>query len=119
MGVEHIIMPEEDMGKRLAHRISKSFHYDYFEFDEDIRADKISVTKEMHCIIDKNISTINLRKRFNVNIIGIKRHGSIIIPDGNTVINVGDQLLVFGSSKHLENFEKKLLKDNHGLFNNN
>lgn len=116
MGVDEVIMPEGDMGKRLAHKITKKFCFDYFEFGDNVRADKIVVTEAMKCIVNKDINTINLRKNYRINIIGIQRNDSIIIPDGNTLVEVGDQLLILGNNKNLENFENKLLKGHHGLF---
>lgn len=114
MGIDEVIMPEADMGRRVAHKITKKFRYDYFEFGDNVRADKIEVTDLMTCIVNKNINTINLRKNFKINIIGIQRNDDIIVPDGDTIIEVGDQLLIFGNDKNLEAFEEKLIKGNHG-----
>lgn len=114
MGIDQVIMPEGDMGRRVAHKITKKFRYDYFEFGENVRADKIEVTDLMTCIVNKNINTINLRKNFKINIIGIQRNDDIIVPDGDTIIEVGDQLLIFGNDENLEAFEEKLIKGNHG-----
>lgn len=114
MGINEVIMPEGDMGRRVAHKITKKFRYDYFEFGDNVRADKIEVTDLMTCIVNKNINTINLRKNFKINIIGIQRNDDIIVPDGDTIIEVGDQLLIFGNDENLEAFEEKLIKGNHG-----
>lgn len=114
MGIDEVIMPEGDMGRRLAHKITKKFRFDYFEFGDNVRADKIEVTELMTCIVNKNINTINLRKNFKINIIGIQRNDEIIVPDGDTIIEVGDQLLILGNNKNLEAFEEKLIKGNHG-----
>ena len=114
MGIDEVIMPEADMGRRVAHKITKKFRYDYFEFGDNVRADKIEVTDLMTCIVNKNINTINLRKNYKINIIGIQRNDDIIVPDGDTIIEVGDQLLIFGNDKNLEAFEEKLIKGNHG-----
>lgn len=114
MGIDEVIMPEGDMGRRVAHKITKKFRYDYFEFGDNVRADKIEVTDLMTCIVNKNINTINLRKNYKINIIGIQRNDDIIVPDGDTIIEVGDQLLIFGNDKNLEAFEEKLIKGNHG-----
>lgn len=114
MGINEVIMPEGDMGRRVAHKITKKFRYDYFEFGDNVRADKIEVTDLMTCIVNKNINTINLRKNYKINIIGIQRNDDIIVPDGDTIIEVGDQLLIFGNDKNLEAFEEKLIKGNHG-----
>lgn len=114
MGIDEVIMPEADMGRRVAHKITKKFRYDYFEFGDNVRADKIEVTDLMTCIVNKNINTINLRKNYKINIIGIQRNDDIIVPDGDTIIEVGDQLLIFGNDENLEAFEEKLIKGNHG-----
>lgn len=116
MGIDEVIMPEGDMGRRLAHKITKKFRFDYFEFGDNVRADKIEVTDLMTCIVKKSINTINLRKNFKINIIGIQRNDDIIVPEGDTIIEVGDQLLIFGNDKNLEAFEEKLIKGNHEMF---
>lgn len=115
MGIDEVIMPEGDMGRRLAHKITKKFRFDYFEFGDNVRADKIEVTDLMTCIVNKSINTINLRKNFKINIIGIQRNDDIIVPEGETIVEVGDQLLIFGNDKNLEAFEEKLIKGNHGM----
>lgn len=116
MGIKDIIMPECDMGIRLANKISKKFHYDYFDFGDGVRADKIIVTDQMKCVLNKDIQTINLRKNYRINIIGIMRDGGIIVPDGDTLVKLNDQLLILGAAMNLERFEKDLLKEKHGFF---
>lgn len=116
MGIKDVIMPEGDMGIKVANKISKTFHYDYFDFGDGVRADKIIVTEQMRCILNKDIQTINLRKKYQINIIGIIRDEEIIVPDGSSVVHLNDQLLILGSTKNLERFENDLLKGRHGLF---
>ena len=110
MGIEHIIMPESDMGYKVAQKLSKNFLFDYFEFSSQVRADRIVVTQEMTTFVNKDIQTINLRKKYNINIIGIQRGEQIIVPESTTEVLVGDTILIFGATKQLEAFENQCFK---------
>ena len=117
IGVSEVVMPEMDMGRKVAKRLSRNFDLDCFEFGDGVRADTVIVTDEMTNVVSRSIDKINLRKNFNINIIAIKRQDNVIVPDGSTEVLVGDKILVVGEESNLDLFESKLVKvKKHGLF---
>lgn len=117
IGVDHIVLPEMDMGKKLARKLSTRFDLDCFDFGDGVRADTVIVTDEMTNLVNSTIDKINLRKNFNINIIAIRRENNVIIPDGSTEVLIGDKILIVGEEGNLDRFESKLVKvKKHGLF---
>ena len=106
IGVDYIVQPERDMGKRIAIKLSSLSVVDYIEVSEDVSIENILVNTVMKKKIGKTIHEINLRKYFKVNIISIARDDEIIMPERDTKILKNDVLMVIGKIKDLEKFEK-------------
>lgn len=106
IGIDFIIQPEHDIGKKLALKLSGNSLVDYIELSNDIRIDNVIVDKKLKSFVNKNIDEINLRKRYIVNIVAIERNHEIIIPDGETIIGNADILVIIGHNEHIDNFEK-------------
>lgn len=106
IGVDLVVQPERDMGIRIATKMSSFCLVDYVEISSDTSIESIVVNHYMRKIVGKSIQEINLRKKFNVNIISIERHGNIIIPESDTVIFENDILMIIGKILNLREFEK-------------
>lgn len=106
IGVHKVVQPEYDMGKKIATKISGKCVVDYVELSNDVKIDNVRVNKIMKKIQNKTIQEINLRKRFQVNIIGIQRGDEIVIPDSGTKILDGDVLIIIGKKEKISDFEK-------------
>ena len=99
-GADEIVYPEKQLASWMAIRYSADHILDYIELDESCSIFEVSVPKEW---IGKSILQIDIRKKYNVNIIAIKENGKInamFAPD--TVLTSKKTLLVCGEYKALK-----------------
>lgn len=106
IGADMIIFPEEDMGERVANLLSKDNLIDFIDFN-GYNIAEVQIPKEW---IGKNLIELQLRKRFNVNVIGLR--------DGNGALNVSpsperafrenDKISVIGTEKDIEKLTKHI-----------
>ncbi|KTE89971.1 potassium transporter TrkA, partial [Desulfitobacterium hafniense] len=74
-GADEVIHPERDVALRAARKYSARNVLDYFELAEDFSIFEIEVPDNW---VDKSIKQVNVRSRYNINIIAIKKNGKII-----------------------------------------
>ena len=99
-GADEIVYPEKQLASWMAIRYSADHILDYIELDESCSIFVVSVHKEW---MGKSILQIDIRKKYNVNIIAIKENGKInamFAPD--TVLTSKKTLLVCGEYKALK-----------------
>lgn len=73
LGVDRIINPEGESGKRMARILISSSFKDYFEIDENMYVIETKPKKEW---IGKNLIELELRRSVGVNVIAIKEEGN-------------------------------------------
>jgi len=84
----------------MAIRYSADHILDYIELDESCSIVEVSVPKEW---VGKSILEIDIRKKYNVNIIAIKENGKINATFApNTLLTENKTLLVLGEQKSLQ-----------------
>ena len=99
-GADEIVYPEKQLASWMAIRYSADHILDYVELDESCSIFEVSVPKEW---IGKSILQIDIRKKYNVNIIAIKENGKIDVTFApNTVLTEKKTLLVLGEYKALQ-----------------
>jgi trk system potassium uptake protein len=101
IGAGHIIYPERDTGKRVAHLLSGRL-MDYIEFDDGYAIVKMRTPREAW---DKTLKQSALRSKYGVTIVGVKRPGEDFthaLPD--THVRRGDLLIVSGPADVIEKF---------------
>ena len=94
------VYPEKQLAKWTAIRYSADHILDYIDLDEDHAVFEIPVPGDW---AGRTIGQIDIRKKFNINIIGIKKNGRLelsISPD--TVLRAGESMLVLGGNKDLQ-----------------
>lgn len=107
IGADYIVHPERDMGKRLAHNLVSNNVLDYLELSDEHSIVEIVVSEEIvgHSIID-----LDIRAKYGVNIVAIKRENDIIVsPQATDVIQKDDILIIIGADTDINRFEKKLI----------
>ncbi len=107
LGADEIIQPELQSGKRLASKIISDNVLDYIDLNESHSFIVVSATSK---IIDSTIINLDVRSKFNINIVAIRRNGDIIIPSPADALESGDSLLLIGSNNDLEKFNDWLRK---------
>lgn len=104
IGADKVVLPERDMGIRLAHNIFSSNILDYIELSPDYSIMEIFTTKEWE---GKTLRELNLRKQFGVNVVAIKNGTDIRIPRAaDEEIMPEDKLVIIGREEDLTDFEK-------------
>jgi trk system potassium uptake protein TrkA len=101
LGVEHVIYPEADMGRRVAHLVRGSM-LDYVEFDRDLVVAKTIAPSE---IVGRTLEEAEVRRRHGVTIVKIKGDdGEWRAAGGSSVVQRGDMLIVIGPVERVEKF---------------
>lgn len=100
VGADRVVYPERDMGVRIAHNLISSNVLDYIEFAPDYSIVEIITSPNM---IGKTLAQLELRSKFGVNVMAIKRGKNLnITPGANDRILEGDVLIVMGKNEDLD-----------------
>jgi len=98
-GADEVIYPEKQLAKWAAIRYGSDHVLDYIELDHDHAILEVSVPSAW---IGKTVGDINIRKKYSINILGIKRNGIADVNiDSDTVLPGDTTLLVLGEGKAL------------------
>ncbi|MEY7972530.1 TrkA family potassium uptake protein [Saccharomonospora xinjiangensis] len=101
VGAQRVVLPEYDMGERVAHLVTGRI-LDYIEFEDDYALVKTTPPAEA---IGRQLGETRLRKRYGVTVVGIKRPGAgftYATPD--SVVHAGDVVVVAGRRDDVERF---------------
>ncbi|SDH94505.1 trk system potassium uptake protein TrkA [Alteribacillus persepolensis] len=103
LGADKIIHPEHDMGNRIAQHLVSEKVIDYIELSDDFSIVEIAAPPHMD---SKTLLDLNIRARFGITILGIKRGKDInISPMADDQIHKDDILIVIGHKNDLKRFE--------------
>lgn len=99
VGATKIVLPERDVGIRLARNILAGNFLDYIELSDKIRLVESKVQQEW---VGKTLKDLNLRGKYNLNVIAINRDNDMITSiNPNLVFCENDTVLVITDSRHL------------------
>lgn len=106
LGAHHVVLPEHDMGERVAHMLGGNI-LEYVEVDEDYAMVKTTPPRDY---VGVPLGESGLRSKFGVTVVSVKSQ----TPQGEkgvfthatplTVLQYGDQILVVGRIKDVERF---------------
>ncbi len=99
-GADDIVYPEKQLAYWTAIRYSSEHIFDYIEVDEDYAIFEVSIPNDW---LGKTIGEIDIRKKYNVNIMAMKRQGKLhmtITPD--TAFHEDETMLVLGRNKDIQ-----------------
>jgi trk system potassium uptake protein TrkA len=101
LGVQHVIYPEKDMGRRVAHLV-RGAALDYIEIDRDFAILKMSPNS---LVLGVPLGESHIRSRLGVTVLAYKREGTgWKNADLSTVLHEGDTMLVSGPIAKAEAF---------------
>ena len=107
IGATSVVYPEETMAKETALGVIRPNITEHFKFSEKYRMFEIKAPKDF---IGKNLIELNLRNKYEMNIIGIKSKEELnIMPLPNTAISESDILLVIANIEKMALFWKKYI----------
>ncbi len=110
IGVDKIIFPERDMGERLANALTSPKVTDYLRLSSNCSIIEITPPKDF---IGKTLKALNIRTKYQLNIVAIKRKNAKgeeianVVPVAEEKIREGDRLLVAGANEAIEKLKKK------------
>ena len=99
-GANEVVYPEKQVAKWAAIRYTADHIFDYIEFDEQHAIFEVEVPEGW---VGKSIGELNIRRKFGINILGIKHSGKTdvsITPD--TVLSGETTILALGEYKALQ-----------------
>ena len=99
-GADKVVYPEKQVAKWAAIRYTADHIFDYIEFDEQHAIFEVEVPEGW---VGKSIGELNIRRKFGINILGIKHSGKTdvsITPD--TVLSGEMTILALGEYKALQ-----------------
>lgn len=105
LGADRIILPENEIGKRLATSLVAGNIIDYIQLSKDYSIMEINILPEWQ---NHSIRELNIRAKYRINIIAVETNGDInITPGPEYVLHQDDLLVVVGNNKALEELENK------------
>lgn len=109
IGVDQVVHPERDMGKRIAHNIISSNILDYLELSDDHSIVEVKAGKRM---MGKTLVELDIRANYGCNVVAIKRGTEInVSPAADDGLKEDDILIVIGADIDISRFEKHLVID--------
>ncbi|AWU43394.1 TrkA family potassium uptake protein [Blattabacterium punctulatus] len=121
MGINDVIHPEQDAAYRLTKQISFNYALDYFRVDNK---HSIAEVFSPYSFSGKSVKSLKLTQKYSVSLITVIREikNSISLNEkskkkviglvtGDTILQKGDILTIFGSNKSIINFLKDKLKN--------
>jgi len=105
IGVDKVVFPERDMGIRIARSLITPNIKDYIELEPDYSVIEIEALPDF---VDKTLSELDLRNKYGINVLAIKRDNSFnISPKAKDVIKKGDFLIIIGETKKITKLASK------------
>jgi len=114
IGVQEILSPENDVGLAVAERLLNPNILTSLMLPDNYEIVEIKTPRTM---ADRKLGDINLRNKYNLNLITLKRESEVIsegevvreahimgVPNSETVLIESDTIIVFGLVKDIERF---------------
>ena len=99
VGADQVVFPENESGIRLAKNLLSSGFIDMLALSEDVSVVEIEVKDEWH---GKNLIDLNLRKKYGVNIVAIKKGEAVNVNiNPEQVLDADTTLIVIANTDQL------------------
>ena len=104
IGANEVIYPERDIAERLAVKYSTKNVFDYIELTEKYAIYELPVTKKW---VGRTIGELNIRKKYGVNIIGVKIDEELTVsPNADYVFPEDCHIIVVASQECIEKLKQ-------------
>ena len=105
-GADEVVYPERDSAYKLAKRCSVSNLFDYIELTDKISIYEIPIIDSW---IGKSIVQVDVRKKYNVNILAVKRDDEIqSLPTADYIFRDNDHFIIIGAEHDVEKLLKQI-----------
>ncbi|WP_300379293.1 TrkA family potassium uptake protein [Clostridium sp.] len=103
IGADRVVLPEKEMGVRIAHNLVSTNILDYIELSPDYSVIEIQASENW---AGKTLNDLGLRSKYGINIMAIKRGNDVnISPLAEDVIESDDVIVAIGSGEDLSRIE--------------
>ncbi|SNV86543.1 trk system potassium uptake protein trkA [Clostridium cochlearium] len=108
IGADKVVLPERDMGVRVAHNLVSTNILDYIELSSDFSIAEVIAPQEWY---GKNLENLSIRANYGINIVAIKKKEEInVSPTAGDVIEEGDIIVAIGGTEELNKLETLVSK---------
>ena len=107
LGVDLVIYPEEFVGSKLASLLSNPGINELTELTDEFKIFEFKLPVAWE---NKTITEVNMRKKYKLSIVFIKRESNVYYPEPEFMLMAGDTLVVAGESSKI-NAIVKLIND--------
>ena len=97
-GADEVVYPEKQMALRLATKYGSDQILDFLQFEGGYSIYEMAIPAEWY---GKTLLELDLRKKFDLNLISIKRDGQVSIPHPTQEFQAGDVVYVVGEIKNI------------------
>ncbi len=98
-GADEVVYPERDMAEKTAILCSANHIYDFIELTPDYSIFEITVLREW---IGKTIGQINVRRKYGINVLTIKKEGGeIFMPNADYLFEAADHVIIMGKKNEV------------------
>jgi len=103
IGADQTISPEKDSAKSMAKKLVSKNILGVFDLDEDYTIFDMKVPESW---VNKTLIELNLRNKYNLNVIGVRRNGKLMINfDPNEKIIADDEIYTVGENEIFKKFD--------------
>ncbi|GEK81522.1 potassium channel family protein [Agrococcus baldri] len=106
LGVSHVVRPEADMGRRVAHMVRGALE-DFIEIEPGYAAVRLEVPAGLSAV---PLRELGLQAKHGVGIGAVKRDGAWVLANPETRFEAGDTVLVHGLTPKVEAFAVLMAK---------
>lgn len=110
IGADRVVLPEKDMGVRVAHNLVSASILDCIELSSDYSIMEVRALDEWK---GKTLSELKLRSEYGINVMAIKKGEDInISPSADDKVVPGDIIVAIGSADEFRKLEGRIVKLN-------
>lgn len=101
VGADRVVLPESEMGVRLAQRLARTNVVDYLGVSDDYSILEIHTPKSW---VGHSLGALNVRARYQINVLAIRHGGGghvDVTPAVDQIIQQDDVLVIIGSNENV------------------
>ena len=103
VGADKVVLPESESGTRLAKNLLSSGFVDIMELDNNVSIIELDILPDW---IGKSLIQLDLRKKYDINVIALKKDGNISVSiNPSEPLTEGTQLVVIADTSNLTNLK--------------
>ena len=102
-GADEVVYPEMQMAVRIATKYASDSILDFIELDNDYSIYELRVPRDW---FGKTLVQLDVRKKFKINVLTVRRNGEVLLPAPDTVLMKDDIAFVIARVKEFQKYFK-------------